>query len=235
MSRWPRWTRASCSSPTSSPRRRQSWYFGKRSLGVEIRDFYGQLIDGRNGKRGQIREGGDSDALASRGAPPEIKLVALYSGIVALDADGNATVHLDIPDYNGRLRLMAIAWDAEKVGSGEAGLVVRDPIVVTMAMPRFLAPGDKSQITVSLENISGPAGDYQLAFTAVGGASLGTTTNVKQHLNSGGHAVVRVPLGGERWERPISIWSSPAPTASSSSTAPCSSSGQPSCRWWSAR
>jgi uncharacterized protein YfaS (alpha-2-macroglobulin family) len=174
----------------------QGYYFGKRSLGVEIRDFYGQLIDGRNGKRGQIREGGDSDALAGRGAPPEIKLVALYSGIVALDDQGNATVHLDIPDYNGRLRLMAIAWDAEKVGSGEAGLVVRDPIVVTMAMPRFLAPGDKSQITVSLENISGPAGDYQLAFSAVGGASLGTTTNVKQHLDSGGHAVVRVPLAG---------------------------------------
>jgi uncharacterized protein YfaS (alpha-2-macroglobulin family) len=72
-----------------------------------------------------------------------------------------------------------------------------DSRYIGLAMPRFLATADKSQITVSLENISGPAGDYQLAFTAVGGASLGTTTNVKQHLNSGGHAVVRVPLGGD--------------------------------------
>lgn len=178
----------------------QSYYFGKRQLGVDLRDLYGQLIDGRNGKRGQIREGGDSDALASRGAPPEIKLVALYSGIVKLDPDGRATVHLDIPDYNGRLRLMAVAWDSQKVGAGEAGLVVRDPIVVTLAMPRFLAPGDKSQITVSLQNLSGPAGDYQLGFTAVGGASLGspgsTPAPAKQHLDAGGHAVVRVPLNG---------------------------------------
>ncbi|HKF62672.1 MAG TPA: MG2 domain-containing protein [Dongiaceae bacterium] len=179
----------------------QSYYFGKRQLGVDIRDLYGQLIDGRNGKRGQIREGGDSDALASRGAPPEIKLVALYSGIVKLDPEGNATVHLNIPDYNGRLRLMAIAWDSQKVGSGEAGLVVRDPIVVTLAMPRFLAPGDKSQITVSLQNLSGPAGDYQLAFSAMGGASLGSPggskTPIKQHLDAGGHAVLRLPLNGD--------------------------------------
>src|SRR5262249_13607650 len=132
----------------------QTYYFGKRSLGVELRDLYGQLIDGRNGKRGQIREGGDSDLLAGRGAPPEIKLVALYSGVVKLDADGRATIHLAIPDYNGRLRLMAVAWDAAKVGSAEAGLVVRDPVVVTLAMPRFLAPGDKSQISVSLQNLS---------------------------------------------------------------------------------
>src|SRR5258706_13610445 len=103
------------------------------------------LIDGRDGKRGEIREGGGANALGQRGAPPEIKLVALYSGILKLDEQGQAKVHLDIPDYNGRLRLMAVAWDASKVGAGEAGLVVRDPVVATMAMPRFLAPGDRSQ------------------------------------------------------------------------------------------
>ncbi len=174
----------------------QDYYFGKRSLGVEIRDLYGQLIDGRDGRRGRIREGGDSEALARRGAPPEIKLVALYSGVVKLDAEGRANVHLDIPDYNGRLRLMAVAWDSEKVGAGEAGLVVRDPLVVALAMPRFLAPGDRSQLTVSLENLAAPAGDYELRFSAAGGASLGGAV-VKQHLDAGGHAVVRVPLSGD--------------------------------------
>src|SRR5262249_29918540 len=112
----------------------QSYFFGKRRLGVDLRDLYGQLIDGRDGRRGQIREGGDSDALGRRGAPPEIKLVALYSGVVKLDASGAAKIHLEIPDYNGRLRLMAVAWDADKVGAADAGLVVRDPVVATMAM-----------------------------------------------------------------------------------------------------
>ncbi len=172
----------------------QDYYFGKRSLGVELRDLYGQLIDGRDGKRGQIREGGDANALGQRGAPPEIKLVALYSGILKLDDQGNAKVHLEIPDYNGRLRLMAVSWDANKVGAGEAGLIVRDPVVATLALPRFLAPGDVSQLAVSLQNLSGPAGDYKITLTSDGAASLGTGAPSTQHLDAGGSANFKVPL-----------------------------------------
>ncbi len=57
------------------------YFFGKKRLQVELRDLYGQLIDGKAGRRGQIREGGDGD-LSQRGAPKNIKLVALYSGLV---------------------------------------------------------------------------------------------------------------------------------------------------------
>jgi uncharacterized protein YfaS (alpha-2-macroglobulin family) len=175
----------------------QNYYFGKRSLGVYLRDLYGQLIDGREGKRGEIREGGDANALGQRGAPPEIKLVALYSGILKLDGQGRASVHLDIPDYNGRLRLMAVAWDANKVGAGEAGLVVRDPVVATVALPRFLAPGDRSQISVSLQNLTGPAGDYKVSLSVDGAAALGEGAEATQHLDSGGSAQIKVALLGQ--------------------------------------
>ena len=35
------------------------YYLGQRRLSAEIRDLYGQLIDGMQGTRGQIRTGGD--------------------------------------------------------------------------------------------------------------------------------------------------------------------------------
>ncbi len=124
-------------------------YFGKRRLGVEIRDLYGQLIDGKEGKRGVIRSGGDGEGLAKRGAPKEIKLVALFSGIVKLDAAGKAVIKFEVPDYNGRLRLMAIAWDDQNVGAAEAGLIVRDPVVALASAARFLAPGDNSAVSLS--------------------------------------------------------------------------------------
>jgi uncharacterized protein YfaS (alpha-2-macroglobulin family) len=37
----------------------ESWYFGQRALGLEIRDLYGRLIDGSAGVTGRIRTGGD--------------------------------------------------------------------------------------------------------------------------------------------------------------------------------
>src|SRR5258706_4570142 len=101
-------------------------------------------MDERLGRRGETRAGGDEGSLGRRGAPPQIKLVALFSGIVKLDDQGRATVKLDVPDYNGRLRLVAIAWDKAKVGAADLGMIVPDPLVALTALPRFLAPGDRS-------------------------------------------------------------------------------------------
>ncbi len=36
------------------------YYLGQRRLTAEVRDLYGQLIDGMQGARGQIRSGGDA-------------------------------------------------------------------------------------------------------------------------------------------------------------------------------
>src|SRR6185436_6978606 len=39
------------------------YYLGQRQLSAEVRDLYGQLIDGMQGTRGQIRTGGDAGAV----------------------------------------------------------------------------------------------------------------------------------------------------------------------------
>jgi uncharacterized protein YfaS (alpha-2-macroglobulin family) len=161
------------------------YYFGKRRLGVEIRDLYGQLIDGKEGKRGVIRSGGDGEGLAKRGAPKEIKLVALFSGIVKLDAAGKATVKFEVPDYNGRLRLMAVAWDDQNVGAAEAPLIVRDPIVALASAARFLAPGDNSNVSLSLQNVEAASGTYEIDLTASDNLRLTGETHLSVDLTKG--------------------------------------------------
>ena len=42
------------------------YYLGQRRLTAELRDLYGQLIDGMQGTRGQIRTGGDAAAPSCR-------------------------------------------------------------------------------------------------------------------------------------------------------------------------
>ena len=58
------------------------YYLGQRQLTADIRDLYGQLIDGMQGARGQIRSGGDDAAPNCSGSPPTQPPLALYSGIV---------------------------------------------------------------------------------------------------------------------------------------------------------
>src|SRR6185503_17316178 len=86
------------------------YYFGQRRLTAEIRDLYGQLIDGMQGTRGQIRTGGDAAAAELQGSPPTQPPLALYSGLVRVGRDGNAEVTFDIPDFAGTARVMAVAW-----------------------------------------------------------------------------------------------------------------------------
>lgn len=139
------------------------WYFGQRRLGMEIRDYYGELIDRTAGDLGRVRSGGDGMGLSLDAPPPQEALVALFSGVVETDADGKASVSFDIPDFNGTVRLMAVAWSASGVGHAEKDVVVRDPLVMTATLPRFLAPGDESRLLVEVDNVEGEAGDYRIA------------------------------------------------------------------------
>ncbi|MBB2712325.1 alpha-2-macroglobulin family protein (plasmid) [Rhizobium sophoriradicis] len=143
----------------------EDWYFGQRQLGLEIRDLYGRLIDGSLGATGKLRTGGDGGAIALQASPPTQKLVAFFSGPVKLDAEGKANVSFDIPQFNGTARVMAVAWSKTGVGHGVKDVIIRDPVVVTASLPKFLAPGDKADLRLDIANTDAPAGDFKLQLT----------------------------------------------------------------------
>jgi uncharacterized protein YfaS (alpha-2-macroglobulin family) len=139
----------------------KDYFFGQRKLPIEIRDLYGLLIDGMEGSAGAIHTGGDGSAGVEGNLPTQEPL-ALYSGVVRLDANGEAKVSFDLPAFNGSVRIMAAAWSKAKVGSAEAEVIVRDPVVVAGTLPRFLNLGDRSQMHIDIDNVEGEAGDYKL-------------------------------------------------------------------------
>jgi len=136
---------------------------------MEIRDVYGRLIDGMNGAMGQVRSGGDAASrLRLQSPPPTQDLVAYFSGPVTIGADGTADISFDLPAFNGTVRLMAVAWSETGVGEAEADVLVRDPVVVTASVPRFLAPGDSSVALLEVVHAKGPAGRMGLDVSATG-------------------------------------------------------------------
>lgn len=175
-----------------------SWYFGQRQLGLEIRDLYGRLIDGSLGAAGRLRSGGDGGQMPLQGSPPTEKLVAFFSGPVKLDAEGKAQVSFDIPQFNGTARLMAVAWTKSGTGHAVKDVVIRDPVVVTASLPKFLAPGDRAELRLDIANTDGPAGDYQLQVTTNGPVTVeqaGPSAIVR--LDTGGKSVMTLPIMGQ--------------------------------------
>src|SRR5437764_910003 len=149
------------------------YYLGQRRMTSELRDLYGKLLDGMQGTRGAIRTGGDAASAALAASPPTQPPLALYSGIVTVKSDGWAEVLFDIPAFAGTVRVMAVAWSKDKVGKASSDVTVRDPVVLTATLPRFLLTGDRGTIRLDLDNVEGPAGDYAIAVQTDGPLQVG--------------------------------------------------------------
>ncbi|PQV55605.1 hypothetical protein LX70_03270 [Defluviimonas denitrificans] len=168
-------------------------YFGQRKLGVGIRDIYGRLIDGANGTPGSIRSGGDAaTGLKMQAPPPTEELVAYFDGPLTVGADGYARTSFDLPSFNGTVRVMAVAWSKSAIGQAQTDVLVRDPVVVTASVPRFLSPGDESRVLLEIVHATGPAGRMGLDVTA-DGLTLGSAPSGVD-LAELGKASVTVPL-----------------------------------------
>ncbi|MCC7251498.1 alpha-2-macroglobulin [Hyphomicrobium sp.] len=144
----------------------EAHFYAQQKLALELRDFYGRLIDGMRAERGKLRSGGDGmDGAGLQGSPPVEETVSYYSGILTVGADGTANASFALPSFNGTVRVMAVAWTKNKVGHGTSDVIVRDTVALTASAPRFLTLGDEAIVDLSLHNVDGPAGTYTARLT----------------------------------------------------------------------
>lgn len=160
-----------------------------------MRDLYGFLIDGMQGTAGAIRSGGDGGAGTLNGVPPSQEPLARYSGLVKVGPDGTAEVSFEIPAFNGTVRVSAVGWSRGRTGSAEKDVIVRDPVVVTGTLPRFLLVGDRSRLRLDFDNVEGPSADYALEVD-LAGPVLADATSLRQtvKLAAGAKGAVTIPI-----------------------------------------
>ena len=183
-------------------------FLGRRSLGLDIRDDWGRLIAPAEGQSTLLRQGGDEGSFVLPDVPQHT--VTLFSPPLQAGADGRLSIPLDLPDFNGQVRLMAVAWQGSRIGAASRDLIVRDALVAEPLLPRFLAPGDTTRLAVLLHNVDLPAGQAsvrvttegplavvgsdRLAATLAGGAQMLVTTGL--HASGAGRGVLHFDVTG---------------------------------------
>lgn len=143
------------------------YFFGARRYAAEIRDMYSDVIESHRADKAKLRFGGDAD-LARGGKAPQsdVQIVSLFQGPVVPNAEGIAEIPLSLPDFNGRLRLMAVAFGKEHYGSSEMEVTVAAPVIAEISMPRFLAYGDRAEIALDVQNMTDEAQTLDVSLTA---------------------------------------------------------------------
>ena len=121
-------------------------FFGRKRFAQDLFDNYGQVIPPQDGKLARLNYGGDRAPLKKGGAlESRVEVAALWSGEVSFDESGKAVIPLDLPNFNGELALMALAWNAQQVGEAERAVKVVAPLVAEIGWPRFGARGDETR------------------------------------------------------------------------------------------
>jgi uncharacterized protein YfaS (alpha-2-macroglobulin family) len=140
-----------------------SYFFQKRMLQVETTQILDLILPEFRRFVSLAAPGGDADGGYSRHLNPFNRKrkppVAWWSGIVDVGPAGR-DFRYTVPDYfNGKVRIVAIAVSAKKVGVAEADTEVRGDFILTPNVPAMVAPGDEFSVTVGVYNNSAASGD----------------------------------------------------------------------------
>ncbi len=174
-------------------------FFAQRRLGVDAYDIYGRVIESFEGNSGKLKFGGDMALAAlpqAKRPTARVQTVDLFSGPVALDAKGNARVRLQVPDFNGTLRVSALVYSADRYGNRDVETLVRAPILAEASMPRVMAPGDRSTVTLDVQNFTGKPGEFAVRVDGEGPLGIAEASR-KVQLGVDAKSTLSFPLSAQ--------------------------------------
>ena len=153
-----------------------SFFYRKLALGVESYDIFTLLMPETQPMEGQSAAGGGMPRDLSQFVRTEgirrTKPVAFWSGVLSADSSGKAVASFDVPEFQGALRIMAVAHLNDRFGSAEHFTRVRDPLLLLPTFPRFLSFEENVEIPVTVRNDTGRMGNFKVSLSVEGPVSL---------------------------------------------------------------
>ncbi len=170
------------------------YFFAKRALQVTSYDIYPYLYPEVNFASG-LPGGGGMD-MAKRVNPltnNRVKLVRYWSGILETDSKGEVEYTIDIPQFSGKLRVMALAYKDHTFSSAESSITIADPLVLSVALPRFLSPMDTVIMPVVITNTTDEPTKAKVKLYTEGALEIDGIN--KENIEIPAHSEARVVMG----------------------------------------
>lgn len=148
-------------------------FYRKRALGVSAHDIFAFLMPELEAGSavGGGRDAARSQFLRTEGIRRVVP-VAFWSGVLEADGRGVATASFEVPEFQGALRVMAVAHEGSNFGAASLPVRVRDPLVLLPTFPRFLSTHERVEIPVTLRNDTGAPGTFAVQLDVTGPVSL---------------------------------------------------------------
>lgn len=124
----------------------------REALGVDTWDMYNYVVGAYGGRIEQLFSIGGDEAL-NRGPKAIVnrfKPVVEFRGPFILKKGEKKQHNLNMPAYNGRVRVMVVAGNGKAYGDAEKSVVVKQPVMIFGTMPRVVGVGDEMVIPATV-------------------------------------------------------------------------------------
>lgn len=164
-------------------------------------DVYSEIMLVTPSPAARAAIGGDDEAELMKRVSPvrsrRFKPLALWKSGVPL-VNGAAHVDLELPEFSGEVRVTAVAWSGTAAGASKVQAKIAPKLVVQPDAPRFLAGGDRADMTLTMHNNSDRDDTvaYEVSFNGVLGDSA-VQKNVIP-LVKGASKTLRFPIGARQ-------------------------------------
>jgi uncharacterized protein YfaS (alpha-2-macroglobulin family) len=178
-----------------------NYFYQKKALQVTAYDLYPLLFAEVRAR--QSSTGGDADMEMKKRVNPmpakRIKIVSYWSGMAKTNSSGEANFEIEIPQFSGEIRLMAVSVKGQNFGSAESSMTVADPLVISTALPRFLSPGDTVVVPVTLSNTTAKTANVSAAIAVDGPLKVigDNTQSISVNANSESRALFQLAANPE--------------------------------------
>lgn len=144
-----------------------SSFYAKEALGVKTWDVYDFVMNAlAAGIQRILSIGGDGDIDTKNGSNAQrFKPMVRFVGPVLLEK-GETNEHvIQIPQYVGSVRIMAVASQSGAYGKSEKAVPVRKPLMILSTLPRVLGPSEELVLPVSVFAMEKGVRDVQVKVT----------------------------------------------------------------------
>ena len=174
------------------------YFYGQYNCDFIFTDIYSLLYpDLKIGRDGKIGGGaGDEDDAAARSRRNAARKATLKSAVAVLppvQVNGSREFEIALPDHLGAMRLMAVASAADRAGSAQKMLKMRDCLDILPTAPQVCAPGDQVELTFALFNHELKEGKAQFELELPGGKKVQAEPVFKKGKSAVFRTVIQAP------------------------------------------
>jgi len=164
----------------------------REALGVRFWDLYKHVNGAYGGRIEQMFSIGGDDAL-NRGPKAIVNRftpMVHFVGPFTLKKGEKRTHKVNVPNYNGRVRVMVVAGDGQAYGSAEKAVLVRRPLMMIGTMPRQIGRGDEMTVSATLFATQ-KLGDVKVECKAQNGLTVIGNSQQTIRMNEAGDQTVQ--------------------------------------------